>query len=127
MSIDYSVLALPKGRPSKLEKADRLKAREKVDESENVKVRQRSGGRCEVEEVRARGERDGKGWTTIWHSGARCKKRAVHIHHKLGGFGVRGRGKSALAENKLHTCESCHSDIHAKVLVPRGEQWIRRR
>ena len=40
------------------------------------------------------------------------EQRAIHVHHKLGGHGVRGRGPSALPENKLHLCLSCHRAQH---------------
>lgn len=69
-------------------------ARKTRDEAESDKVRLRSGGRCEIE-VR----------------GQRCRKRAVHVHHRLGGIGQRGRGESALAKHKDHACEGCHAKI----------------
>ena len=34
--------------------------------------------------------------------------------------GVRGRGTSALAINKVHVCVDCHRKIHAHVLVHQG-------
>ena len=100
-------LQFPKPRPAKLDKADRKSARDAKDKAENAKVKARSGGRCEV----------------VDHG--RCRRRAVHIHHVLGGFGVRGRGASAIAQNKLHLCVECHSDIHAHVLIKDGERWRR--
>lgn len=107
--MDTSALPYPKGRPRKLEKADRLKLRTSVDDKESDKVKARSGGRCEV-------------WTEVnrkvaWH----CKRRAVHVHHMLGGNGVRGRGQSALAAHKQHVCTECHSDIGNHVLVRVGD------
>ena len=108
--------AFPKPRPAKLEKADRKSARESKDKKENVKVKARSGGRCEAWEHVYVGASYGR-----W----RCERRARHIHHRLGGIGVRGRGASALAANKLHLCERCHSDVHAHVLVPDGEFFRR--
>lgn len=108
----------PKPRPEKLEKADRLRTRVSIDEKESAKVRERSGGRCEIEVNRY----DKFG---LWASSARCSRRGLHVHHKLGGFGVRGRGDSAKAINKLHLCNACHSDIHAHVLVPDGQYWRR--
>lgn len=106
-------LSFPKPRPTKLEKADRVKLREALDRAENDKVKVRSGGRCEAYISTP---------TTIVQ---RCAKRAFYVHHRLGGIGVRGRGQSALAENKLHLCNVCHSDIHAHVLVPDGEHFRR--
>ena len=40
------------------------------------------------------------------------EQRAVHVHHKLKGRGVRGIGPSALAENKEHLCLDCHRAAH---------------
>lgn len=110
MAIDTSELPYAKGRPRKLEKADRLKARVSIDDRESAKVKARSGGRCEI-------------WTEVnrkveW----RCKRRAIHVHHMLGGSGVRGRGESARAERKQHVCTDCHSDIGNHVLVRQGDQ-----
>ena len=100
--------SFPKPRPAALERDDRRKARAVRDEAENKKVRARSAGRCEMND----------GW-------GRCRRRAIHVHHKLGGFGVRGRGASALASNKLNLCPACHSDIHNHVLVPDGNTFTR--
>jgi hypothetical protein len=106
--MDYTGLAHPKGRPRKLEKADRLKVRVSKDEAESDKVKARSKGRCEV-------------WTQVNRKVAwQCKRRAVHVHHMLGGNGVRGRGQSALKAHKQHVCTDCHSDIGAHVLVRIG-------
>lgn len=106
--------SFPKPRPAKLAKLDRLKIRETLDRAENVKVKARSGGQCELRER----YRD----SIVPY---RCTRRAVHIHHRLGGIGVRGRGPSALADNKFHVCARCHSDIHAHVLVPDGDVFKR--
>ena len=100
-------LMFPKPRPRALEKADRRKAIEARDERESAKVKARSGGICEVVEVSKGGP---------WH----CFARARHVHHLMGGIGVRAIGDSALAANKVHCCPSCHSDIHSHVLVPLG-------
>lgn len=102
----------PKPRPAKLEKADRLKKRVSVDDKESAKVKARSGGRCEVV-VDSGAIRD----VLV---GSRCKRRAVHVHHLMGGFGVRGRGESAKAIRKLHICDACHSGIHGHVLIRHG-------
>lgn len=107
--MDTSGLAFPKGRPSKLEKADRKSARVSIDEQESRKVRKRSTGRCEVVVQVNR--------KVAW----RCKRRAVHVHHMLGGIGVRGRGESAKAIRKQHTCQECHSDITGHVLQRIGD------
>lgn len=105
MSIDYSTSALPKGRPAKLAKADRANDREAIDKRESKKVKQRSGGQCEVRERYAD--------SIVPY---RCTRRAFHVHHMLGGIGVRARGKSALAIHKQHVCSDCHSDITGHVL-----------
>ncbi len=121
-------LLFPKPRPRKLEKADRLKQRISVDDRESAKVKARSGGRCEVwEEVMPLFVFDAKTMQQkpVSLMVTRCKRRAVHVHHRLGGIGVRGRGESAKAENKLHLCDKCHSDIHAHVLVPDGPHFRR--
>ena len=101
-----------KPRPAKLERADRKTAREKADKAESDKVKARSGGRCEMRVDRA-------------VANLRCQRRAVHIHHMIGGWGKRARGISTLAANKLHLCNRCHSDIHAHVLVPDGDHFRR--
>lgn len=103
------MVGFPKPRPRALQKADRLKLREKVDKAESAKVKARSGGRCELIDLKR----------------GRCGRRALHIHHRLSGIGVRGRGASAKAENKLNLCDRCHSDIHAHILVPDGAHFRR--
>lgn len=108
-------LAFPKPRPSSLDRKDRKAARQRVDRAENVKVKARSGGVCEVRWFGATGRVE-----------YRCQRRAIHVHHKLSGVGVRGRGASALAANKLHLCDRCHSDIHAHVLLPHVTDTYRR-
>lgn len=112
--MDTSALPYPKPRPRKLEKADRTKQRVSVDDKESAKVTARSGGRCEAVVV-----------MTAWcFEGLvhRCQRRAVHVHHMLGGIGVRGRGESAKAIRKQHVCTACHSDIGNHVLVRIGDQ-----
>lgn len=99
----------PKPRPAKLERQDRRRARQSADEAENVKVRARSRGYCELMT------------SAKW----RCNRPARHIHHKIGGWGKRARGVSILAVNKLHLCPGCHADVHAHVLVPDGAYFRR--
>jgi hypothetical protein len=109
--------------PAKVVKAKRVTARAALDEQESDKVKVRSKGQCEVIEAIP------NAWSKKSFTLKRCPKRALHVHHLLGGIGVRGRGKSALAENKLHLCVDCHSDIHAHVLVKfseDGREWRRR-
>ena len=107
--IDYSVLALPKGRPVSVLKDERTRRRQSIDERENEKVKARSKGQCEI----------------VFADKQRCRRRALHVHHLLSGIGVRGRGPSALAENKLHVCETDHRHIHGRVLVQHGTTWKR--
>lgn len=126
MAIDYDAIAaaggIGKGTSRKLAKEKRVATREDIDQKESDKVKARSGGRCELVESTP------NAWSKYSFTLSRCKKRAIHIHHMLGGHGVRGRGKSALAENKLHLCPDCHADIHAHVLIQiaQGNEWKRR-
>ena len=112
----------PKGRPAKLEKADRTAQRVSRDEAESKKVKARSGGRCEMWVTTTAAEQVLHFAATGTHPGTivRCKRRAVHVHHLLGGFGIRGRGDSADACRKLNLCQKCHSDVHSHVLVRQG-------
>jgi predicted HNH restriction endonuclease len=105
--MDTSRLAFPKGRPRALDKAVRRKALEAFDTRESAKVRVRSGGLCEAQEE-FRGH-----WT-------RCGRHAMHVHHLLGGIGVRGVGESALASQKVHVCAVCHRLIHNHILRSLG-------
>lgn len=117
--MDTSRLPFSKGRPVALERQDRRTARKSADDAENTKVKARSGGRCEVYVKKFPDFREG---LLVWW---RCPRRAVHVHHLMGGIGVRGRGASAKASNKLHLCETCHREIHAHVLVPDGPHFRR--
>lgn len=83
------------------DQAERAQQRATLDRLEHAKVKARSGGRCEV---------------VI--AGVRCKLRAVHDHHRLGGSGRRNAGDSVLASQRLHTCAFCHMAIHQKQLRP---------
>lgn len=107
MAMDTSRLLLPKPRPKALEKADRRKALEAFDTRESAKVKLRSGGLCEVQ------EESRKSWV-------RCGRHAMHVHHLLGGIGVRGVGESALASQKVHVCAVCHRLIHNHILRSLG-------
>jgi hypothetical protein len=95
---------IAKPRPRMLEKADKRAAVAIISKAENAKVKQRSGGQCEVIEV----------GTTL----KRCPLRASHVHHLIGGSGKRNVGKSITAACKLHVCERCHELIHGHVLKP---------
>ena len=76
--------------PVKVERRRAKRTRMAPDRKGSAAVRARSEGICE-----ACGE-----------------QRAVHVHHKIGGHGTRGRGPSALPENKLHLCLDCHKAAH---------------
>ena len=84
-------LAFPKPVPQVLERQQRRVRQQARERLENLTVRQRSGGRCEVV----------LGTT-------RCRKAGREIHHLLGGHGRRGRGDSALATHKVHSCVAHH-------------------
>jgi hypothetical protein len=96
--------AQPKPRPRLLVKRDTDRLWQALDKSESRKVNARSGGRCEV----------------TGPLGGRCPKRATEIHHHKGGWKRRGRGASALAENKTHCCADHHRMITGHVLVHLG-------
>lgn len=73
---------------------------EAADRKGSAEVKRRSGGRCEVE-----------------IAGIRCPRIAAEVHHHIGGWKLRGRGKSALAEHKTHCCVDCHRLITGQVGV----------
>ena len=84
-------LAFPKPVPQMIERQARRACQKAREHRENVVVRKRSGGRCEVV-----------------LGGMRCRKAGREVHHLLGGHGRRGRGASALATHKVHTCVEHH-------------------
>ena len=84
-------LAFPKPFPQVFERQARRACQQARERRENTTVTTRSGGRCEV-------VLDGK----------RCRKAGREVHHLLGGHGQRGRGDSALATHKVHTCVAHH-------------------
>jgi hypothetical protein len=81
----------PKGETAKAARRKRVLARQRRDRQESDKVRIRSKGWCE--------------WVG-------CSHRATEVHHELFGIGVRGRGDSALADNKRHYCQRHHQCAH---------------
>ena len=113
-------LMFPKQKPALLDKQDRRKTVVDLDRLENEKVKQRSGGRCEIHSLNQEGV------------AVRCLRRAAEIHHLLGGWRRRSRGASALAEHKQHVCRTCHREItghvlqHIGVQVPRWTDKYRR-
>src|SRR5688572_20600387 len=111
MAIDYSLFAIPKSRPRVLEKREAKAKLKAEDDRQRELCHARSGGRCEVLEVIPRPEQSAI-------ATKRCKGRAVHNHHLLGGVGRRNVGDSIKAEHRLDTCQKCHQDIEAGILVP---------
>jgi hypothetical protein len=95
--------AQPKPTPKLLEQRARERDWQALDKAESAKVKLRSRGYCEVSLINGR-------------SCGRCFKRASEVHHHLGGWKLRGRGASALAENKTHVCAKCHRLITGHVL-----------
>jgi len=104
--MDYESLPLPKVNKHVQTKAMRDALRKRIDKSENLKVKARSEGRCEIAERH--------------HTGAgpryRCYAVATEVHHMISGRGSRARGPSLLAEHKQHACHRCHQAITEKKL-----------
>jgi hypothetical protein len=105
MAIDYTVFdklpsAFGKGRTHPMVIKEARSERAAVDRKGTEKVKQRSGGRCEV---------------TV--AGQRCKRTARETHHHLKGNGQRGRGESAKAKHKTHACDKCHRLIEDGLLI----------
>jgi len=101
--MDYTESALPKVNKHVQTKAMRDALRKRIDRLENVKVKERSEGRCEI----------------IWVKAcvrARCYAPATQVHHMLSGRGVRARGPSLLSEHKQNCCTACHQLITDKKL-----------
>lgn len=96
---------LQKPRVRALEKLDRAKRKQSIEDRENAKVKARSLGQCEMREV-------------VVSDVFRCRKNAYEIHHLLGGSGKRGVRESALAINKLHVCSFDHQLITEHILQP---------
>lgn len=109
--LDQEQAPFGKGEPHRKRINAVRSKRKSIDKAESDKVEARSEGRCEIVAPRM----------TSHGAFARCVRPATQVHHKMSGIGVRGRGASALAENKLHVCAQCHADIHARRLVPYGQ------
>jgi len=107
--------ALTKPRPKLLEKRERKAETNAIDRAENAKVKQRSGGFCEVRGLDRGDPRRGQMYALMeW----KCRRRASHVHHLISGIGRRNVGKSIEAAHKLHVCDRCHEEIHGHVLTP---------
>lgn len=122
MALDYLITvdevdALRKGKPLAkptpriLEKRAKKAALKAEDDRQRNRCHARSGGRCEVNEVIPKPEQ-----SLIVTK--RCKGRVVNNHHLMGGNGRRNVGPSILAEHRIDTCQKCHQDIEAEILVP---------
>ena len=81
---------LPKGR-AKAEREERKRQEVLRDLHQSKRVRKRARRRCEL-------------------CGHPIPAGTGQVHHKLRG-GLRGRGDSALARNKLHVCGKCHRTL----------------
>lgn len=104
-------LRFAKGKPKVITKREEKAQLKAQDDKERKRCHVRSGGRCEVKEVIPKPE-------ASLIVTKRCKGKAVHNHHLKGGVGRRNVGDSILAEHRLDTCQKCHQDIEAEVLVP---------
>jgi hypothetical protein len=47
-----------------------------------------------------------------------CTRKDAHTHHLLSGIGRKNIGRSILASAKIRVCESCHTQIHSRILQP---------
>jgi hypothetical protein len=101
--VDYTESALPKVSKHVQTKAMRDALRKRIDKLENLKVKERSEGRCEI------------AWSDLGDV-ARCGWPASEVHHLISGHGKRARGPSLLAEHKQHACPRCHNLITTKRL-----------
>lgn len=90
---NYPGLKLSKGTHGSLQTEQVRKARRSKDERESDKVRERSGGRCEVVV-----------------GSKRCHRASREVHHMLPGRS-RLKGVAVLAQHKQHVCSACHADI----------------
>ena len=78
-------------------KAARARLQAKIEREENAKVVARCDGMCEVVLT------------------AMCPAAGTQIHHMLGGWKLRGKGRSALAEHKQLVCDWHHRAITGDV------------
>lgn len=104
-------MMFPKPRPHVLVKREKKAAMTAEDTRQRKLCHLRSGGRCEVIEVIAKPEQ-----SAIVKK--RCKGKAVHNHHLIGGVGRKNVGVSILADHRIDCCIRCHQDIEAEILIP---------
>jgi hypothetical protein len=102
---------LKKPIPRILVKRQKKADLDKLDREERTKCHARSQGRCEVIEVIAKPEQSAQ-------IRKRCKGKAIHNHHLIGGVGRRNVGISILAEHRIDCCRDCHTDIEVEILRP---------
>lgn len=105
------VESLKKPRPKLLGKRDAKAKAEAEDRRQRAICKARSGGQCEVKEVRFRPES-----SAIYTK--RCARRSSQNHHLLGGIGRRNKGRSLLAAHRIDVCDRCHAEITNHVLKP---------
>ena len=111
---NFPGLTFAKGQHGSLAIDQARRVRRSKDERESDKVRQRSGGLCEVWEVTQTVLAIEGNARLIESALNRCLHRAAHVHHMIGGR-MRGRGASALADHKQHVCEAHHRDINGTI------------
>jgi hypothetical protein len=74
------VIGFPKPRPRALEKKDRLKRKQSIEDRENAKVKARSGGWCEVRLRSMRpstvGAKRSRMWPPSFEIGAKTKQHS---------------------------------------------------
>ena len=103
---NYPGLTYAKGAHGSVVIEQTRKVRRSKDEKESDKVRERSGGRCEIRVI---GE-------------PACRNRGLHVHHMIGGR-MRARGISALAQHKQHACCGHHFQIGGE--LGKGKTLVR--
>ena len=117
----FPLVPQPKARPHRLVTQEAKAEVATTDRKEQAKVKARSGGRCEMIEmvsVESWPAEIAEGMAPTRKLRFRCIRRASENHHLIGGIGRRNKGRSIMAEHRLHCCDRCHQDITHKVLIP---------
>lgn len=113
---------IPKPTPKLIDKKKARADVAAIDRRENAKVKQRSGGLCEVQVRLPPSERRRVPGELPVAAFTQCLGVAVgEPHHLISGIGRRNVGKSILAAHKLAVCRKCHLEIHGHVLKPENE------
>lgn len=114
--------ACPKPTPKLIDKKKARADVAAIDRRENLKVKKRSGGLCEVQVWLPPSERRRLPGELPVAKYSLCMGLAVgEPHHLISGIGRRNVGKSIKAEHKLAVCRKCHAEIHGHVLKPENE------